>query len=540
MSPRSTKGRSVSPRCSAVGAASVIDMGDLLGLEPPDGTQRGATLRRRHQRAADGGDMTIAETDAPGNGLPRAHREHQGGVGRLHAWRARVPGLGAHGRPRSAQHGRRCRGHADRGALRSHVPRRLRPGRLQHHPPRGAEGLRPRPRRDHRAGVGVDRRRHRAEPAGVAALRPQRAPHDVPRPRRLRGRLLQPHGRRRGHDRAVRRVARRLRVRADRERPRPAEPALGLHAGEGAAVGVRRTADRRQLRRADGPARVRPAVVGVGWRSPLILVAVMAVVLGVLSLRLREPSKGGMERRRHGRDRRRHRRGGGARRLPRGLPHPQGDPDRPDDVVLAPVPLRRRARAAHRAAALPRGGVRPRRRAARAARRVPGRVRDLRPLPRHRPHQALPVLRQAAADVPADGGHLGRDRDRRLLPRRRAEPGPDDHRRHVPRDAVVAGAPRLRHPVLDHHAGEGPHGRLRHHPAVGPPGARDGPVRRRGRRRPRPPLGPRREPPGVPRRLVDHRRRRSQLPVRHGRRPRGVDGAMPVRRAPSPTWPRCR
>ena len=34
----------------------------------------------------------------------------------------------------------------------------------------------------------------------------------------------------------------------------------------------------------------------VGWRSPLILVAVMAVVLGVLSLRLREPSKGGMER----------------------------------------------------------------------------------------------------------------------------------------------------------------------------------------------------------------------------------------------------
>ena len=34
----------------------------------------------------------------------------------------------------------------------------------------------------------------------------------------------------------------------------------------------------------------------IGWRAPLILVAVMALVLGVLSLRLREPSKGGMER----------------------------------------------------------------------------------------------------------------------------------------------------------------------------------------------------------------------------------------------------
>src|SRR5687767_108829 len=34
----------------------------------------------------------------------------------------------------------------------------------------------------------------------------------------------------------------------------------------------------------------------IGWRAPLLLVAVMAVVLGVLSLRLREPSKGGMER----------------------------------------------------------------------------------------------------------------------------------------------------------------------------------------------------------------------------------------------------
>ena len=34
----------------------------------------------------------------------------------------------------------------------------------------------------------------------------------------------------------------------------------------------------------------------IGWRAPLILVAVMAVVLGVLSVRLREPSKGGMER----------------------------------------------------------------------------------------------------------------------------------------------------------------------------------------------------------------------------------------------------
>ena len=34
----------------------------------------------------------------------------------------------------------------------------------------------------------------------------------------------------------------------------------------------------------------------LGWRAPLILVAVMAVTVGVLSLRLREPSKGGMER----------------------------------------------------------------------------------------------------------------------------------------------------------------------------------------------------------------------------------------------------
>ena len=34
----------------------------------------------------------------------------------------------------------------------------------------------------------------------------------------------------------------------------------------------------------------------IGWPHPLILVAVMAVVIGVLSLRLREPSKGGMER----------------------------------------------------------------------------------------------------------------------------------------------------------------------------------------------------------------------------------------------------
>ena len=34
----------------------------------------------------------------------------------------------------------------------------------------------------------------------------------------------------------------------------------------------------------------------IGWRAPLILVAVMAVVIAVLSLRLREPSKGGMER----------------------------------------------------------------------------------------------------------------------------------------------------------------------------------------------------------------------------------------------------
>lgn len=34
----------------------------------------------------------------------------------------------------------------------------------------------------------------------------------------------------------------------------------------------------------------------IGWRAPLLLVAVMAVVLGVLSLQLREPSKGGMER----------------------------------------------------------------------------------------------------------------------------------------------------------------------------------------------------------------------------------------------------
>ena len=34
----------------------------------------------------------------------------------------------------------------------------------------------------------------------------------------------------------------------------------------------------------------------IGWRAPLILVAGMALVLGVLSLRLREPSKGAMER----------------------------------------------------------------------------------------------------------------------------------------------------------------------------------------------------------------------------------------------------
>ena len=86
-------------------------------------------------------------------------------------------------------------------------------------------------------------------------------------------------------------------------------------------------------------------------------------------------------------------------------------------------------------------------------------------------------------------GHLDRDRDRPLLPRGRRQPGADDHRRHVPRDAVLAGAPRLRHPLLDHHAGQGPHGRLRHHQALGPPGARHAPVRRCRRRRPRPALG---------------------------------------------------
>ena len=91
----------------------------------------------------------------------------------------------------------------------------------------------------------------------------------------------------------------------------------------------------------------------------------------------------------------------------------------------------------------------------------------------------------------------------------------------------VAGAPRLRHPVLDHHAGEGAHGRLRHHPAVGPPRARRGPLRRSRRRRPRPPLGLVVSLPVFLVGSVDHRRGRSQLPVRHGRRPRGVDGRHP-------------
>ena len=210
----------------------------------------------------------------------------------------------------------------------------------------------------------------------------------------------------------------------------------------------------------------------IGWRSPLILVAVMAVVLGVLSLRLREPSKGGMERvamGATGADIDAEEEPAGFREAYRilkviptvrtmwfSLPFLFGGVL--GLLIVVPLFLEE----VFGLDAAQRG----------LARRVPRRLRDLRPLPRHRPHQALPVLRQAAADVPADGRHLGRDRARRLLPRRRAEPGPDDRRRHVPRDAVLAGAPRLRHPVLDHHAGEGAHGRLRHHPALGPPRAR--------------------------------------------------------------------
>ena len=74
--------------------------------------------------------------------------------------------------------------------------------------------------------------------AGIALSLPvslglgsERSAHHLPRPRRVRGRRVQPARRGGVDDRALRALARRLRLRAHRQRPGAAEPPVRLHPG---------------------------------------------------------------------------------------------------------------------------------------------------------------------------------------------------------------------------------------------------------------------------------------------------------------------
>ena len=122
----------------------------------------------------------------------------------------------------------------------------------------------------------------------------------------------------------------------------------------------------------------------IGFRAPLFLVAALAAVVAMLSIRLqRTPEgRGGAGRARGLRCRPRCRRPHA--RLPRRVPAAARDGHGPAAVALDPVPVRRRARHPDRDPAVPGGGVRVRRRRARCLRGGAGRRLDRRVVRRHR------------------------------------------------------------------------------------------------------------------------------------------------------------